>query len=165
MTGSQTPSPSPDPAPQRTAERCAAALLAGDRASAGLGITLDAVAPGFARLRMTVRSDMLNGHGICHGGLLFALADTAFAVACNTYEAATVAAAGAIEFLRPAHAGEELTAEARERWRSRRSGIYDITVTGEAGRTVALLRGRSHCLAQAVTPPAPEADAPAQRGR
>lgn len=93
---------------------------------------------------MTVRSDMVNGYGTCHGGIVFALADSAFAVACNTYDAVTVAAAASIDFLAPAHTHDQLTAEARELWRSKRSGIYEITVCNQRGEAIALFRGRSH---------------------
>jgi acyl-CoA thioesterase len=126
------------------AERSAQALFANDHASRSLGIGIEAVGPGFARLRMTVRADMLNGHGTCHGGMVFALADSAFAAACNTHNAVTVAAAAAIDFLAPAHLGDELTAEAREQWRSKRSGIYEIRVVNQRGEPIALFRGRSH---------------------
>lgn len=134
------------------AELSAEAVLANDHASKNLGIRLEEVTPGFARLRMTVRTDMLNGHGICHGGIVFALADTAFAVACNTYNAVTVAAAASIDFLSPARAPDELVAEARELWRSKRSGIYEITVANQRGETIALFRGRSHCIGGQLVP-------------
>lgn len=139
-------SQAPDAEAQRLAELSAQALLAADEASRSLGLRLEEVGPGFARLRMTVRPDMLNGHGTCHGGMLFALADTAFAVACNTHNAATVAAAASIDFLAPARAGDELTAEARELWRSKRSGVYEICVSNQRGEKIALFRGRSHCI-------------------
>jgi acyl-CoA thioesterase len=106
---------------------------------------IEEVKPGFARLRMTVRSDMVNGHGICHGGIVFALADSAFAVACNTYNAVTVAAAASIDFLASTRVNDELTAEARELWRSKRSGIYEISISNQRGEPIALFRGRSHC--------------------
>jgi acyl-CoA thioesterase len=137
---------------QRVAELCAQALFAKDGASRSLGIGIEEVRPGFARLRMTVRADMVNGHGMCHGGLIFALADSAFAVACNTYNAITVAAAASIDFLAPVHAGDELTAEARELWRSKRSGIYEISVSNQRGDTIALFRGRSHCTGGQLVP-------------
>lgn len=132
------------PEAQRVAELCAQALLAGDAASKNLGMRLEEVQPGTARLRMTVRQDMVNGHGICHGGIVFALADSAFAVACNTYNAVTVAAAASIDFLAPARTDDELTAQARELWRSRRSGIYEIVVSNQRGEPIALFRGRSY---------------------
>lgn len=143
---------SPDPESQRIAELSAQALFAGDHASRNLGFRIEEVRPGFARLRMTVRTDMLNGHGMCHGGVVFALADSAFAVACNTYNAITVAAAASIDFLAPAHERDELTAEAREVWRSRRSGIYEISVSNQRNETIALFRGRSHCVGGQIVP-------------
>ena len=144
----------PAPAGQRVAERCAQALLAGDEASRSLGMRMEDVKPGSARLRMTVRPDMVNGHGMCHGGIVFALADSAFAVACNTYDAVTVAAAASIDFLAPARVNDELTAQARELWRSRRSGIYEIVVSNQRGEPVALFRGRSHCTGGHILPEA-----------
>jgi acyl-CoA thioesterase len=140
------------PEAQRVAELCAQALLAGDEASRNLGMRLEEVQPGTARLRMTVRQDMVNGHGICHGGIVFALADSAFAVACNTYNAVTVAAAASIDFLAPARTDDELTAQARELWRSRRSGIYEIVVSNQRGEPIALFRGRSHIIGGEIVP-------------
>jgi acyl-CoA thioesterase len=95
---------------------------------------------------MRVRADMVNGHGTCHGGVLFAFADTAFAFACNSHNAITVAAGAAIDFLLPARQGDELTAAAHEVWRSRRNGIYDVAVANQKEERVALFRGRSHEL-------------------
>lgn len=129
---------------QSRAERAVRALWDGDRASQALGMKVESVAPGAARVSMRVRPDMANGHGICHGGLVFALADSAFAFACNSHGANTVAAGAAIEFLRPAREGDLLTAAATERWRAGRSGIYEIEVRNQDGETVALFRGRSH---------------------
>jgi len=131
---------------QRLAELSAEALFASDHASRSLGIGIESVRPGFARRRMAVRTDMVNGHGMCHGGIVFALADSAFAVACNTHNAVTVAAAASIDFLAPAHVHDELTAEAHELWRSKRSGIYEVTVFNQRCETIALFRGRSHCV-------------------
>lgn len=142
----------PEPEPQRTAELSAHTLFAGDRASRNLGFSIEEVRPGFARLRMRVRTDMLNGHGMCHGGIVFAFADSAFAVACNTYNAVTVAAAASIDFLAPARSDDELSAEAREVWRSKRSGIYEISVSNQRGETIALFRGRSHCIGGQIVP-------------
>ncbi len=96
---------------------------------------------------MRIRTDMVNGHGICHGGLIFALADSAFAFACNSHGDNTVAAGAAIEFLRPAREGDELRAVAFERWRGGRSGIYEIEVQNQKGEAVALFRGRSQQIA------------------
>jgi acyl-CoA thioesterase len=129
---------------QRLAERAAHGLFERDRASLSLGMRLLAVRPGGARVAMTVRSDMVNGHRVCHGGIVFALADSAFAFACNSYNDSTVAAAAAIDFIAAAHEGDELTAEAAELWRSRRNGIYEITVVNQRGERVALFRGRSY---------------------
>jgi acyl-CoA thioesterase len=136
---------------QRRAEQSAQALYERDRASQALGMRLAAVRPGWARVVMSVRADMLNGHQLCHGGIVFALADSAFAFACNSYNESTVAAAGAIDFLAGARAGDELTAEASELWRTRRNGIYEITVTNQRGERVALFRGRSYRLEGEVT--------------
>jgi acyl-CoA thioesterase len=142
------------PETQRLAELCAQALFASDEASRSLGMRIEDVKPGFARLRMTVRADMVNGHGICHGGIVFALADSAFAVACNTYNAVTVAAAASIDFLAATRVSDELTAEARELWRSKRSGIYEIAISNQRGEPIALFRGRSHCIGGRIVPPA-----------
>ena len=140
-------------AAQRLAERVAAALYERDRASQALGMAIIAMRPGFARLTMKVRADMVNGHELCHGGLLFTLADSAFAFACNSYNESTVAAAGAIDFLQGARLGDELTAEARELWRSRRNGLYDIVICNQHGERVALFRGRSYRIEGQVLPP------------
>jgi acyl-CoA thioesterase len=129
---------------QRTAERATSALFAGDRASRALGMRITGVRPGWARVVMLVRPDMVNGHGICHGGLVFALGDSAFAFACNSYNDSTVAAAATIDFLAAAREGDELTAEASELWRTRRNGLYEIVVTNQRGERVALFRGRSY---------------------
>jgi acyl-CoA thioesterase len=137
-----TNEPSPDA--QRLAERAAEALLGPDAASRMLGMQLLEVRPGYARLTMRIRSDMVNGHRICHGGLIFTLADSAFAVSCNSHNESTVAAAASIDFLAPAVEGDELVAEAREAWRSGRSGIYEITVINQRGERIAFFRGRSH---------------------
>lgn len=142
----------PETESQKIAELAALALFAKDQASANLGITIESVRPGCARLRMTVRSDMVNGHGMCHGGMIFSLADSAFAVACNTHNAVAVAAAASIDFLAPAQVHDELTAEARELWRSRRSGIYEVSVSNQRGETIALFRGRSHCIGGPLVP-------------
>ncbi|HZC69770.1 MAG TPA: hydroxyphenylacetyl-CoA thioesterase PaaI [Jatrophihabitans sp.] len=118
------------------------AMLAADHASAALGIEVVEHGPGWARARMTVRSDMVNGHDIAHGGLVFALADTTFACACNGWGRATVAAGADIAFLAPAHAGDLLEAEAQVRSRRGRNGIYDVTVR-RGDDVIAEFRGRS----------------------
>jgi len=123
-----------------------AAMMAADHASRALGIELVECAPGRARARMTVRPEMTNGHAIAHGGLIFTLADTAFACACNSHGPAAVAAGAEIVFVAPARVGEVLEAEAVERTLFGRSGVYDVTVRrGE--EVVAEFRGRSHRLA------------------
>jgi acyl-CoA thioesterase len=129
---------------QLLAERSAEAMYANDRASQGLGIRVLEVRPGYAKLAMPVREDMLNGHSSCHGGLIFSLADSAFAFACNSHGGVVVAAAASIDFLAPARGGDELTAVAVERWRSKRNGIYEVTVANQGGETIAFFRGRSH---------------------
>jgi acyl-CoA thioesterase len=126
------------------AQQIADLLLERDQMSRTLGMKIIQVGRGHVTLSMRVRADMVNGHGTCHGGVLFAFADTAFAFACNSYNAITVAAGAAIDFLLPAGQGDELTAVAREVWRSRRSGIYDVAVINQKEERVALFRGRSH---------------------
>jgi acyl-CoA thioesterase len=132
--------------PQTLAERSAAAMYEADLASRHLGIQIDQIAPGRATARMQVRDTMLNGHAICHGGYVFLLADTAFAFACNTYGPTTVAAACDVVFLGPAHLGDELIAEATERHRYGRSGIYDVTVRRPDTTVIAEFRGHSRTL-------------------
>ena len=136
---------------QQVAEQSAQALYQRDRASQALGMRLVEVGPGRARVAMTVRPDMVNGHDVCHGGIVFALADSAFAFACNSYNESTVAAAAAVDFLAAARAGDELTAEASELWRTRRNGIYEISVSNQRGERVALFRGRSYRIDGQVT--------------
>lgn len=130
--------------PQALAEACARALFADDRASQALGMVIEKVSPGRATLSMTVREDMTNGHGICHGGFIFTLADSAFAFACNSHNRATVAQAAKIDFLRPARRGDRLRAEAHERSRGGRSGLYDVEVRRDDGELLACFRGNSH---------------------
>lgn len=132
-----------DYAAQLLAETTAAAMFERDTASRGLGIKILAVKPGYALLSMLVRFDMLNGHGMCHGGFIFALADSAFAFSCNTYNHNTVAAGCSIEYLAPGVANSVLTAEAVEQSRGRRTGVYDVTVTSGDGSRIALFRGKS----------------------
>ena len=127
---------------RRTAEGSAAAMWADDRASQALGMRLSAVGPGSATVRMTVRGDMINGHGTGHGGFTFALADSAFAFACNSYNRSTVAAEASVRFLAPTRLGDVLEATAAERSRVGRDGVYDVTV--RVGDTVvAEFTGRS----------------------
>ena len=130
--------------PRDVAAAAARALYAQDHASQALGMRVLEVGPGYARVSMLVRADMANGHRICHGGLIFTLADSAFAFACNSYDSVTVAAGATVEFLLPGRLGDELTAIAQERSRSRRTGIYDVEVRNPQGDCIALFRGRSH---------------------
>lgn len=134
------------------ARATAEAMYAADACSRALGIELLEVRPGYARLRMAVRPDFLNGHQICHGGLIFTLADSSFAFACNSYNINTVASGCSIEFLRPVHGGDVLTAEAVEQTLSGRTGIYDIRVTNRAEETVAMFRGKSAQIRGSVIP-------------
>ncbi len=131
---------------QQLAQDVAQAMWARDHATQALGMSLVAVAPGSATVAMPVRQDMLNGHGMCHGGFMFTLADSAFAYACNSHNQNTVASACAIDFLAPARQGDVLEAEAVERSRAGRTGVYDITVKVRGGKTVALFRGKSYRL-------------------
>lgn len=128
------------------ARRCAESMYAADASSRHLGIEITDVAAGRARARMTVTPAMVNGHGIAHGGYVFLLADTAFAFACNTYEVAAVAAAAEVVFVTPAREGDALIAEAAERARYGRSGIYDVTVRRRDGELIAEFRGHSRQL-------------------
>ncbi len=138
--------------PDALARAVADGMFAKDRASQALGMRVVEAKAGCAKLAMTVRADMVNGHDICHGGLIFTLADSAFAFACNSSNVVTVAQHCAITFLAPAKRGDELTAEAVERHRGRTTGISDVTVTNQAGRTVAIFRGHSHQLSGEVVP-------------
>ena len=125
----------------------AEAMYARDLTCQSLGIHLDDVAPGRATLSMRLSEAMVNGHGIAHGGYLFLLADSAFAYACNSYGPVTVAQSAHITFMQPADAGDDLIAEATERTRYGRNGIYDVTVRTRAGKTIAEFRGHSVTLA------------------
>jgi acyl-CoA thioesterase len=135
--------------PDELARRCAAVMWADDVASQQLGMTLDTVASGTARLSMTVREDMTNGHGTAHGGFIFALADSAFAFACNSHNERSVAQACDIVFAAPAQLGDRLVADATERHRFGRNGIYDVRVTRDAV-VVAEFRGRSRTIGGAL---------------
>lgn len=129
--------------PMRRARRVADAMMAADAASQAMGLQVIEVGPGHAVLEMTVRPDHLNGHGSCHGGILFAFADSAFAFACNSYNTVVVAQSNTITYVSPGQPDERLRAEAVEAARAGRSGVYDVTVRGGDGRVVALFRGQS----------------------
>jgi acyl-CoA thioesterase len=125
------------------ARSVAQVMYRADAHSRALGFELLEVRAGYARMRAIVRPDFLNGHDICHGGLIFTLADSTFAFACNSRNVNTVASGCSIEFLLPVHGGDTLTAEAVEQTLNGRTGIYDIRVTNRAGETVAMFRGKS----------------------
>lgn len=130
--------------PQQLAELAGRTMFERDPASQALGMTLDAIKPGYARMSMTVRPDMLNGHGTAHGGFIFMLADSAFAFACNSHNLNTVGAGCTIDYLAPGRAGDVLVAEAVEQALQGKTGVYDVTVSDQEGRKIALFRGKSH---------------------
>jgi len=131
---------------QAIAELVRVGLLAQDRATRALGADVLSIAPGRARLSMHVRADMLNGHQTCHGGFIAALADSAFAFACNATNELTVAAGFSIDFFAPSRLGDVLTASCVERSRGARIGVYDVEVVNQRGEPVAAFRGRSYTL-------------------
>ena len=133
-------------AAQRTAERVRDGMLRNDRASKLLGMEVVAVSPGSATLTMTIRDAMLNGHDICHGGLIATLADSAFAFACNSYNELTVASGFSIDLLAPGRLNDVLTARCVEVSKAGRTGVYDTEVTNQLGERIALFRGRSHTM-------------------
>jgi len=139
---------------QKLAQRVAEGMYERDSASRNLGMQVLRVAPGYARVSMHVRADMLNGHAICHGGFIFMLADSTFAYACNSYNLMTVASGCSIDFLAPARKGDVLTATAHEKSISGRTGIYDIDVGNQRGEVIALFRGKSHRIKGHVIEPA-----------
>ena len=128
------------------AEAVKLGMFMDDAASRGLGMHIEAIGPGYSRIAMAVRPDMLNGFKICHGGFVTTLADSAFAFACNSYNEVTVAAGIVVDFLAPAHEGDRLVAECHEVARTGRTGVYDIKVTNQKGTPVAVMRGRSHTM-------------------
>jgi acyl-CoA thioesterase len=134
------------------ARACADAMWTDDAASRGLGMEMIAIEPGHAVVAMSVTQAMVNGHNICHGGYIFALADSAFAFACNTYNQRTVAQHCAISFVASARLGDRLVARAVERSRAGRSGIYDVTVTREEGLLIAEFRGHSRIIEGEIVP-------------
>ena len=121
-------------------------ILREDVHGLGLAGTVVSVRPGYARLSMRVTADMINSHGLCHGGMIFTLADEAFAYACNSHGHGALAASAAIDFLAPAHLGDVLEAEGIEQARAGRAGVYDIRVSRRDGGLVALFRGRSAAI-------------------
>ena len=133
-------------AAQALAARCAEAMWRDDAAGQALEMEVAAVSPGAASVSMQVTAAMVNGHGLCHGGYIFTLADSAFAYACNTYNQRAVAQHCAVTFLRPGRLGDRLTAQAVERARGGRSGIYDVTVARADGEIIAEFRGHSRLI-------------------
>jgi len=144
--------------PEQIAKAAGDAMWAQDRASRALGMELLHVGPGRATLRMAVRPEMCNGHAICHGGMIFSLADSAFAFACNSHNRVTVANNCTIAFIAAAHEGDILVADATERHRGGRSGMCDVTVTDQSGRLVAAFRGHSTQISGEVVPGLAPAD-------
>jgi acyl-CoA thioesterase len=136
----------PERTPQQLAEHVRDGMFANDRASKALGMRIVEVGPGRAVLEMEVRESMVNGHDLCHGGLIATLADSAFAFACNSYNELTVASGFSIDILAPGKLGDVLTARCSEVSKSGRTGVYDAVVTNQRGERVAVFRGRSHTM-------------------
>ncbi|MEM1234300.1 MAG: hydroxyphenylacetyl-CoA thioesterase PaaI [Pseudomonadota bacterium] len=136
--------------PDERAKKVAEALWAQDGASAWIGMTIEAVSEGRAVLSMTVEKHHSNGHGICHGGVIFALADSAFAFACNSRNVSTVAQHNSITYIAPGQLGDDLIADAREVALQGRTGIYDVTVRTAAGVLIAEFRGSSRAIGGTV---------------
>jgi acyl-CoA thioesterase len=136
----------PERTPQQLAEHVRDGMFANDRASKALGMRIVEVGPGRAVLEMAVRESMVNGHDLCHGGLIATLADSAFAFACNSYNELTVASGFSIDILAPGKLGDVLTARCSEVSRAGRTGVYDAVVTNQRGERVAIFRGRSYTM-------------------
>jgi acyl-CoA thioesterase len=132
--------------PQQIADLVGQDMYARDRASQALGMQVIEIGPGRSVLRMAVRDDMVNGHAICHGGLMATLADSSFAFACNSYNELTVASGFSIDIVAPARLGDVLTARCQEVSKAGRTGVYDAEVTNQRGERVAVFRGRSYTL-------------------
>jgi acyl-CoA thioesterase len=137
------------------ADEVARAMLAAEGTGPAWGVEIDEAREGYARIRMTMRADMLNGHGTAHGGILFALADTAFAYACNSRNLRTVAAQASIVYLEPAREGDVLVAEAQEQALVGRSGVYQVSVRSDDGRAIAEFTGFSRSVGGEVVPSSP----------
>ena len=136
----------PVPTPQQVADRVREGMFRNDRASKWLGMQILQVTPGHAVLQMTVHDEMLNGHDICHGGLITTLADSAFAFACNSYDELTVASGFTVDLLAPGRGGDVLTATCREVSKAGRTGVYDCEVVNQHGQRIAVFRGRSYTM-------------------
>ena len=137
---------------QDIAEAASHAMHAKDHCAQAHGMAPIAIGPGHAKMSMTVRKDMVNGHNICHGGMIFALADTCFAHACNSYNNNTVASGCMVDFINPAKLADILTAEANERSLTGRTGVYDVIVTNQDNDTIAFFRGRSYRISGHLVP-------------
>ncbi len=144
MSAAMTEPTTPEPGPQAIAEAVRDAMWASDRASRMMGMAVTEVAPGRATLTMTVRADMLNGHGSCHGGLISTLADSAFAFACNSHNELSVASGFQVSLVAPAREGDLLTATCTEQHKAGRTGVYDCEVSNQRGERIALFRGQSY---------------------
>lgn len=138
------------PSPHALAQASTDAMFARDHVAHGMGMVVEAVGPGTASVSMTVRNDMVNGLAICHGGMIFTLADTAFAYACNSYDLVTVAQHCSVSFLNPAKLGDRLIATAHEVTRQRRNGLYDVMIATEDGTAIAAFRGHSRSTGGSV---------------
>ncbi len=134
------------------AEQCADVMWADDGASQAMGMQILSVREGCAVVSMTVRKDMVNGHGMCHGGMIFSLADSAFAFACNSQNLVAVASGACIDYLRPTFIGDVLTASASVVNQGEKSGLYDVVVRDQNSRIIAQFRGRSARIRGAVLP-------------
>ncbi|MDG3579596.1 hydroxyphenylacetyl-CoA thioesterase PaaI [Rhizobium sp. YJ-22] len=138
--------------PQALAEACARVMWDDDNATRHLGMELVSIAPGEAVIAMDITEAMTNGHGTCHGGYMFTLADSAFAFACNSHNQRSVAQHCSVSFIAPAFRGDRLTASAQEVSRRGRSGIYDVRITNQEGEIVAEFRGHSRTIKGAHLP-------------
>lgn len=138
--------------PQQLADAVGRHMFERDSCAQALGMSLDAIGPGYARMTMAVRDDMTNGHKIAHGGMMFTLADAAFAYACNAYNHVAVAAGCDIVFPAAAKVGDVLTAACEEKHMRGRNGVYDVTITNQNGEVVALFRGHARRLKGTVVP-------------
>lgn len=146
LESTSSPAPATERSAQQTAEWVREGMWRNDRASQALGMEVTAIGPGSATLTMTVRNDMLNGHDICHGGLMTTLCDSAFAFACNAYNELTVASGFSIDIVAPARLGDVLTASCTEQSKAGRTGVYDVELRNQRGERLAMFRGRSYTV-------------------
>lgn len=146
LESTSSPAPATERSAQQTAEWVREGMWRNDRASQALGMEVTAIGPGSATLTMTVRNDMLNGHDICHGGLMTTLCDSAFAFACNAYNELTVASGFSIDIVAPARLGDVLTARCTEQSKAGRTGVYDVELRNQRGERLAMFRGRSYTV-------------------